>query len=113
MSSYIAALGSVMPPPPPGAPGPFALSVPGALEALVERAGLVPVRAADVEVEFDFADAATAMRALKASGPAIRAIRHAGDAAVTQAVAAAMAPYRGPDGHYRFHNQFRYLIARA
>jgi SAM-dependent methyltransferase len=113
MSSYMAALGSVLPPPPAGAPGPFALSVPGALESLVERAGLVPVRAADVDVVFDFTDAATAMRALKASGPAIRAIRHAGDAAVTDAVAAAMAPYRGPDGHFRFNNQFRYLIAHA
>lgn len=113
MASYMAALGSVLPPPPAGAPGPFALSVPGAIEALVERAGLIPDRVANVDVVFDFADAATAMRALKASGPAIRAVRHAGDAAVTEAVAKAMAPYQESDGHVRYHNQFRYLIARA
>jgi hypothetical protein len=35
------ALGSLMPPPPPGAAGPFALSAPGALEAIApfRRAG--------------------------------------------------------------------------
>ena len=98
---------------PAGAPGPFALSVPGALEALTERAGLVPERVADVDVVFDFADVTVAMRALKASGPAIRAVRHAGDAAVTQAVSKAMAPYQESDGHVRYRNRFRYLIARA
>jgi len=113
MSTYMAALGSVLPPAPPGAPGPFALSIPGALEALVERAGLVPVRAATVDVRFDFEDSRAAMRALKSSGPAIRAVRHAGDAAVTDAVEKAMRQYRGSDGHFRFDNQFRYLIARA
>jgi SAM-dependent methyltransferase len=113
MATYMAALGSVLPPPPPGAPGPFALSVPGALEALIERAGLVPERVADVDVVFDFADATIALRALKASGPAIRAARHAGDAAVTQAVSKAMAPYQESDGHVRYRNRFRYLIARA
>jgi SAM-dependent methyltransferase len=113
MASYMAALGSVLPPPPAGAPGPFALSVPGALETLMERAELTPARVADVDVVFDFSDEATAMRALKASGPAIRAVRHAGDAAVTEAVSKAIAPYRDPDGHFRFRNQFRYLIAHV
>jgi SAM-dependent methyltransferase len=39
-AAIIQALGSLLPPPPPGAPGPFALSAPGALEDLVHRAGL-------------------------------------------------------------------------
>ena len=34
--------GSLLPPPPPGAVGPFALAAPGALETLVEGAGLTP-----------------------------------------------------------------------
>jgi ubiquinone/menaquinone biosynthesis C-methylase UbiE len=34
-AASLAALGSLMPPPPPGAPGPFALSQDGALEVLV------------------------------------------------------------------------------
>ena len=33
-AAYLAALGSLLPPPPPGAPGPFALSFDGALGSL-------------------------------------------------------------------------------
>jgi SAM-dependent methyltransferase len=39
MAAYLEALGKLVPPP-PGAPGPWALSEEGALEALAERAGL-------------------------------------------------------------------------
>lgn len=41
-AAFIAAMGSLLPSPPPGAPGPFALSVDGALEALATAAGLAP-----------------------------------------------------------------------
>ena len=41
-AAYLAAIGRLLPPPPPGAPGPFALSEPGVLEALLTRAGLDP-----------------------------------------------------------------------
>lgn len=42
LAPYLAAIGKLLPPPPPGAPGPFALSAPGALDALVSKAGLKP-----------------------------------------------------------------------
>lgn len=45
-SAYLAALGSCLPPPPPGSPGPFALSRDGALEELVTEAGLTPTTVA-------------------------------------------------------------------
>ena len=38
LGGYLAALGKLMPAPPPGAPGPWALSQGGALEALAEEA---------------------------------------------------------------------------
>ncbi|MGH7280408.1 MAG: hypothetical protein ACRELY_02705, partial [Polyangiaceae bacterium] len=38
LAPYLAAVGKCMPPPPPGAPGPFALSAPGALETLARKA---------------------------------------------------------------------------
>ena len=48
MRAVLAAIGSLLPPPPPGAAGPFALAAPGALEGLVESSGLVAERAIDV-----------------------------------------------------------------
>jgi len=110
---YLTALGSLMPPPPPGAPGPFALSAPGALEALAVEAGLEPVDAAEVSCPWRFADLESALSAMLAAGPAIKAIRCAGEAAARQAVAAAVEPFRRPAGDYEIGSAFRYLVATA
>ena len=113
MRELFAALRALLPPPPPGAGGPFALSQPGKLEALVEAAGLVPVRAAEVACPFQYADGETAWRALSAAGPFVAAIRAAGEPRVRQAVEAALGPYRTAGGGVRLENTFRYLLARA
>jgi len=109
----LAALASFLPPPPAGAPGPFALSEPGALAALVRRAGLEPVDEGDVHSVWTYPDLETALRGLLAGGPATRAIATATEAAVAEAVAAAIALHRNSDGTYELENVFRFLIARA
>jgi hypothetical protein len=113
-SAYLAALGSLMPPPPPGTPGPFALSGERALEALLTDAGIVDVTIADVPAPWSYPDDAAALRGLLSSGPAVKAIEHSGEAAAAAAVLGAIAPYRRPDGSYRLENTFRYATgARA
>ena len=109
----LAAIGGLLPPPPPGAGGPFALSEPGRLEALLSEAGLTPERAVDVAQCFDFPDLETAVRAQLSSGPARRAIDHAGEAAARAALAEAYRPHRQPDGRYRQQNTFRFVVGRA
>jgi SAM-dependent methyltransferase len=110
MGGYIEALGKLMPPPPPGAPGPWALSEQGALEALLEKAGLKAGSSQGVVVIMPFADEETALRGLLAAGPAARAIGNAGQEATRQAVAAAIRPYRKPDGSYTLRNEFRFVV---
>jgi SAM-dependent methyltransferase len=110
-AAYIEALGKLMPPPPPDAPGPWALSEAGALEALAERAGLKPARSESVTVVFGFADDETAVRGLIAAGPAIRALRHSGEEATRRAIADAIKPHRKPDGSYALANEFRFVVA--
>ncbi len=61
-SAFLAALRPLLPPPPPGAPGPFALSADGALEALVEQAGLTPKSVAGVDCPFEYPDLETLLR---------------------------------------------------
>jgi SAM-dependent methyltransferase len=112
-SAVLGAMRSVMPPPPPGAGGPFALSAPGALEALAEAAGLTAETALDVPTPFVYVDATSALRATLASGPARIAIDHAGVDGVRDAVSAALAPFTAPDGQVRFDNVFRVVVARA
>jgi SAM-dependent methyltransferase len=110
---YIAALGALMPPPPPGAPGPFALSAPGALEGLATEAGLTPAEAGEVSCPWEFPDLESALRAMLSAGPAIKAIRAAGEDATRAAVAAAIEPFRGPSGDYAIGSAFRYLVTTA
>ena len=112
-ASLVTALRPLLPPPPPGAPGPFALSDEVALRALATEAGLAPDHVADVEATWTYPDLATALRGLNSSGVAQRAIRHVGEDAVTRAHADALAPFRTLDGGFVVSATFRYLIARA
>jgi len=55
----------------------------------------------------------TAVRAQLSSGPAQRAIEHAGEPRTRDAMIEAFAGSRRDDGSYRQENSFHYLIARA
>jgi SAM-dependent methyltransferase len=112
-AGYLQALGSLLPPPPPGAPGPFALSEPEALAALVRQAGLEPRQPGAVRCPWEYPDLEAAMRGLLSAGPSVRAIQVAGEERVREAVVGALVPFKRPDGSYRLDNTFRYLIATA
>lgn len=114
LAPCLAAIGKLLPPPPPGAGGPFALSAPGALEALAQKAGLKPKGAvARVVTTMRFPDEATAVRGLLASGVAERAMRNSGEDATRKAIADAIRPARHDDGSYALHNEFCVLVTRA
>ncbi|HSS58272.1 MAG TPA: class I SAM-dependent methyltransferase [Solirubrobacteraceae bacterium] len=113
MRAVLGAIGSLLPPPPPGAVGPFALAAPGALEALVESAGLIAERAIEVPTPYAHDDLDTAVRAHLASGPARRAIETAGLEATRKVVTAACEQASQPDGSVRHDNVFKVLVARA
>ena len=110
-ASLVAALKPLLPPPPPGAPGPFALSDADALRALAQGAGLEPLEVFDVPCEWSYPDLDTAQRGLASSGVAMRAVEHSSAQAVDAAHAAALAPFRQQDGSYRIGASFRWLLA--
>ena len=100
-----------MPPPPPGAPGPFALSDEAALRQFASDAGLDPTEVFDVESPFIYADEDTAVRGQNSSGVAARAMENTSEDAVTGAHKDAISPYRQIDGGYRIDATFRCLVA--
>jgi hypothetical protein len=108
----MAALRPLLPPPPPGAPGPFALSNESALRQFAADAGLKPVEVFDVDSPFVYVDEATATRGLNSAGVAVRAMENSSEQAVTEAHAKAIAPSRQPDGSYRIKATFRCLLAQ-
>jgi 2-polyprenyl-3-methyl-5-hydroxy-6-metoxy-1,4-benzoquinol methylase len=111
-AAVIKAIAELLPPPPPGTAGPFALSEPGALEALVEEAGFTPEGAHEVPCPWVYPDLDTAVRGIGSSRAANRAEQGVGRQAVEQALAAALQPFGDGTGIYRLENVFRYLVAR-
>jgi SAM-dependent methyltransferase len=111
--TILAAIGGLLPPPPPGAGGPFALAASGKLEELLGAAGLTAAGGGEVQQRFAFPDLDEAVRAQLASGPARRAIEHAGADATAAAITGAYDGNRQPDGSYVQRNVFRYVIGRA
>ena len=97
----------------PGVGGPFALSAAGAVESVVETAGLSNYHVVEVATPFTFADVDTGVRALMATGPGRRAVENAGDDAARSAVVAAFARFARPDGSVLTNNVFRVLVTRA
>jgi SAM-dependent methyltransferase len=111
--AIMGALRELQAPPPAGtsSPGPPGVREPGVLQRLIGRVGLVPVRAAEVDVPLEAADQATFERAMLASGGVAPAIEHSGEPAVRKRIVEAAAPFRRPDGSYRLENRFSYVIA--
>ena len=112
-ASLVAALKPLLPAPPPGAPGPFALSDPEALRRLVAAAGWQPIEVRDTQTAWQYPDLATALRGLASSGVAARAIAQSGAAAVDAAHERALAPFRRSDGSYRIGAGFRWILAQS
>jgi len=111
--ALVRALQPLLPPAPRDAPGPFALSNTGAVDGLVERAGLTLRDAGYLEAAFEYRDEATLLRAMASSGPAVLAVRTSGRDAVRGAISAAFAPYRTAAGGYRIEIEWRYVLAAA
>jgi len=111
-AGHLRALGPLMPPPPPGAAGPFALSDETRLKALAREAGLAPSVVVDVPCPWVYPDLDTALRGMLSAGPAERAIRTSSFERARDEVAAAIEPYRTTSG-YCLNNTFRYLVARS
>ncbi len=110
-ATYLAAIGRLLPPPPPGAPGPFALSEGKKLEGLLETTGFKITATNDYPTTWDYPDMQTALDGLLSAGPATRAIDHSGYAKVHETIKEAAQPYVQPNGHVIYHNKFRIVMA--
>jgi hypothetical protein len=100
-----------MPPPPPGAPGPFALPGHDALKAFFSAAGLEVAEISDVSCTFAYPDTATALTALSSAGPVVRVAEHAGWDAVRADIQSFLAGHIHADGTYTINNPFRYAVS--
>jgi ubiquinone/menaquinone biosynthesis C-methylase UbiE len=110
-ATYLKAVGSLLPPPPPGAGGPFALSENQLLEKILEEIGFKILSNTDVTSVWKYADTDIALKGLLSSGPVARAIEHAGFEKVYETTLQAIHPYIQPNGQVVYNNKFRVVIA--
>ncbi len=111
-AAMVGALRPLLPPPPPGAPGPFALSDEATLRAFAASAGLTPIEVFDVDSPWSYPDETTAVRGLNSSGVSTRAMENSSEAAVSEAHRQALEPFRRDDGSYCIGASYRCLLAR-
>jgi SAM-dependent methyltransferase len=112
-AAVLAAIGALLPPSPTGASGPFGLSEPGRLEALLEQAGLIAGESGEIASTFAWPDDETAWKAISSAGPIVMAVRSVGEEKVKQTILNSLLPFRTSNGGYREENTFRYVIATA
>ncbi len=110
-STYMAANGSLMPPPPPGARGPFALTENHLLEQVLKEVGFKIKSADDILSVWDYQDIATALKGLLSTGVSARVIAYAGYERVYETSAKAIAAFIQPNGHVVYRNKFRVVLA--
>lgn len=109
MRDIFAAVVGTLPQRPPGG-GPFALSAPGALSGVLEKAGLRPIRTGETAAPFEYPDLATFWRANASAGPLQGAMRAVGEAKVRAAVEEAVKKYTAADGSVKLRNAFVWAI---
>ncbi len=110
-ATFLKAIGSLLPPPPPGAPGPFALTDNHLLENILEEVGFEIIDNQDIDSVWDYADTGIALRGLLSAGPASRAIDHSGYQKVHDTISDSIQPYIQSNGHVVYKNKFRIVIA--
>lgn len=90
---------------------PFALSAPGALEALLAGAGLRAAGSGRVSCPFAYPDLDSAVRGLLSTGLFDAAVEYSGEPLVTKELVEALHPFSRADGSVRMANVFRYVVA--
>ncbi|HVR45733.1 MAG TPA: class I SAM-dependent methyltransferase [Candidatus Binatia bacterium] len=111
-SRPIGAILSFLATPPPGSPGPFALSNEAMLEALVRGAGLDFEGVRRVETPWVYPDLETARRAFLSAGPSQQVRELGREVELRAAIDAANSSFRQPDGTYLLQNAFMFAIGR-
>ncbi|PTQ98127.1 methyltransferase family protein [Mucilaginibacter yixingensis] len=110
-ASFLKAIGALMPPPPPGAPGPFALTENHLLEDLLTQTGFRIIDNYDVPTPWEYDDRETALKGLLSAGPVANAIAFSGLDKTMEVVAGAIAEYVKPDGRVIYQNKFRVITS--
>jgi SAM-dependent methyltransferase len=111
-SSVLKVIGSLMGPPQPGTPDPFALSEDGRIEGSFLNNGLTMVYKARVSCPFLYSSLGDGIKSFMGTGPAAAAVNNSGKQIVEESIAKALQRYRMTDGFYFLQNHFLIFIGK-
>lgn len=110
-TTILKSIGALLPPPPPGTPGPFALSEDGKIEAACAEIGLRITYKSSVTCPFIFQSRDEAIKSFLGTGPAAAALNINSEKVVIEAIDSAMDSFRLTDDIHFLQNQFLVVIA--
>jgi SAM-dependent methyltransferase len=109
-TTVLKAIGSLLPPPPPGSPGPFALSEEGRIEHILHSLELKLVYKTQVSCPFLYHTLHDGIRSFMGTGPAAAALKHNGENRVQQTIAKALQPFHLAENMYHLENSFMLFV---
>lgn len=110
-TEVLKAIGTLLPPPPAGTPGPFALSEDGRMEQVFETVGFKLVNRFRIACPFNYFSIDEAVKSFMGTGPAAAAMNQASRETVENTIARAMQPYHLIEDMYHLQNSFLLFIA--
>jgi SAM-dependent methyltransferase len=110
-TDVLKSIGSLLPPPPPGTPGPFALSEEGKVENSCDSIGLKVLYKTRVACPFLYASLADGIKSFMGTGPAAAAVNNNNQQTVEEVVAKALQPFHVADDLFFLQNHFLVFIA--
>lgn len=108
--SVFKSVGALLPPPPPGTPGPFALSEDGKVEAICQSVGLKVTDKQTVFCPWQFASVKDLHDAFMCTGPCVKAAEIIGEQKVKLAITESSEPFSLTEGIYHMRNHFTFFI---
>jgi SAM-dependent methyltransferase len=110
-TTILKAIDSLLPPPPPGTPSPFALSEDGKIEQICDDIGLKMLYKTRVACPFLYHNIKDGIKSFIGTGPAALAIDYRDKEIVEDAIVKAFRPFRISEDLYFLQNQFLVFIA--
>jgi SAM-dependent methyltransferase len=104
-------IGALLPTPPRGTPGPFALSEDGKIESIFENIGFSLIYKTTVSCPFLYTSLSEGIKSFMGTGPAAAAINSTNRQIVEETIAVALQPFRLADDFHFLQNNFLVFIA--
>jgi SAM-dependent methyltransferase len=110
-TNILKAIGSLLPPPPPGTPGPFALSEDGKIESILETIDMKLTYKTKVACPILYYSLADGIKSFMSVGPAAAACNYNDEIKVKETIGKALQAFHLTEDMYHLQNQFKVFIA--